>query len=384
MGVMKVSYFYEGNPTPRRRRWLTPGALIAVALVAALLGGLGGGALALRYATDFGPAPRIGSAGTKLAPVSTLPDSTSPVVNIAAQVGPAVVAITNRQEVSNWFGQTQVVDAGAGSGVIFDNRGYIVTNNHVVEGAKEVMVSLGDGQPARKAQVIGADAWSDLAVIKIDGTNLPTAQFGDSDQLKVGELAVAIGNSIGEFERTVTAGVISGLNRTVQVDNRELTVIQTDAAINPGNSGGPLVNAQGQVIGINTVKVQQTGVEGLGFAIPSNTVRTIVNQLIDKGHITYPYLGVTMADKAEAAMQLNVRFDHGVLAYQVVPDGPAAKAGLKNGDIILSFNGKAVETSAALKNLVRSQKVGDKVQIVVLRNNTQMTFTVTLGETTSG
>jgi serine protease Do len=357
--------------------------LVAVAVIAALLGGLGGGGLALHYAGSFGPAPSLGQAsGLKAGPVSTaLSGSTSPVVQVSDKVGPAVVAITNRQQVTDWFGHSQLTDAGSGSGVVFDSRGYIVTNNHVVDGAKELTVSFDDGKTPITAKLVGADPWSDLAVIKVDTANLPVAEFGNSDTLHVGELAVAIGNAVGEFERTVTAGIISGLNRKMQMDDgRELSLIQTDAAINPGNSGGPLVNELGQVIGINTVKIKATGIEGLGFAIPINTVRQVVNQLVDKGSVSWPYLGVSLVDKDIAAARLNVNFDHGVLVYDVVANGPSANAGIKKNDIILSINGKAVESSSEIKNLVRTYSVGAKVTVVVTRNGAQQTFTVTLGQ----
>ncbi|HEY3314695.1 MAG TPA: trypsin-like peptidase domain-containing protein [Bacillota bacterium] len=363
-------------------------SIIAVAVVAALLGGVAGGGLALRYGSNFGPAPSLGQpSGAKAGPVSTaLPSSSTwPVVGIAEAVAPSVVAITNRQQVRGWYGPSQLADVGKGSGVIFDSRGYIVTNYHVIDRASQIMVSLGDGKAPIQAKLMGGDSYSDVAVLKVDAGTLPAATFGDSSTLKVGELAVAIGNAVGEFERTVTAGVISGLNRTVQVQDdygrtKDMTVIQTDAAINEGNSGGPLVNEQGQIIGINTIKIGQIGVEGLGFAIPINTVRQIVDQLVTKGSVVWPYLGVTLVDKDQAAVRLNVNFDHGVLAYDVVANGPSAGAGIKKNDIILSIDGKAVESSSEIRSLIRTYQVGAKVAVVVLRNGAQQTFTVTLGE----
>ncbi|MHB8757233.1 MAG: S1C family serine protease [Bacillota bacterium] len=382
-----MSLFYDGDPDLRRRSWSPFGRTIAVAVIAAVLGGLAGGALMLPFAGTFGPAPRLGvTTGSTIKPVSTVVGTDSPVVQIAQQVGPAVVGITNKAQMTDWFHRPVMANQGAGSGVIFDSRGYIVTNDHVVAGADEIWVSLTENQPPVKAKLIGADPWSDLAVIKIDAQNLPTANFGDSDQLQVGELAVAIGNAVGEFQRTVTAGIISGLNRKVQVQDdtygeKQLTVIQTDAAINPGNSGGPLVNGQGQVIGINAVKIGATGVEGLGFAIPSNTVRQIVNELVDKGSVSWPWLGVHPVDKDQAAIQLRQSFDHGVLVYKAVAGGPAAKAGLQDGDIILSIGGKAMESSSDVRTIVHTYKVGQRVQVTVLRNGGQKTFTVTLEET---
>ena len=220
----------------------------------------------------------------------------TPAVRAAKVVGPAVVGITNKAVARDWF-NNPVETEGVGSGVIFKNDGgdsYIVTNNHVISGAKELIVSLPDGK-SLKGKLVGADEVTDLAVVKVSSGKLPTAKFGDSDKIVVGEPAIAIGNPMGlEFQGSVTSGVISALNRTLDISDKRVKLLQTDAAINPGNSGGALVNADGEVIGINSAKVAANGVEGMGFAIPINTVQNIIDQLMDKGYVARPYLGVSV------------------------------------------------------------------------------------------
>ena len=215
----------------------------------------------------------------------------TPIVAAAKKVGPAVVGITNKAYVRDIFNRVQLTERGTGSGVIYDKSGLIATNNHVVEGASEIIVSLTDGRSV-KGNVLGADAATDLAVVKIDENNLPVADFGDSSTLQVGEPAIAIGNPLGlEFRGSVTAGVISALNRSIQLGERKFDLIQTDAAINPGNSGGALVNAEGEVVGINSAKIAVSGVEGIGFAIPINSAKPILDELAKKGRVVRPYIG---------------------------------------------------------------------------------------------
>ncbi len=240
------------------------------------------------------------------------------VVQAVKNVGPAVVGITNKAYMRDNFAQKVLVEQGVGSGVIFDSNGYIVTNNHVVAGAQEISVSLADGR-TMTGKVLGADQATDLAVVKIDATGLPAVTFGDSDSLLVGEPAIAIGNPLGlEFRGTVTVGVISALNRTIELGDRKFKLIQTDAAINPGNSGGALVNADGQVVGINSAKVAADGVEGIGFAIPINSTRPILQSLIDKGKVVRAYLGVGLLDKNSAARNgYELDLDHGVYVAKV-------------------------------------------------------------------
>ncbi|VBB08361.1 peptidase s1c [Lucifera butyrica] len=303
------------------------------------------------------------------------------VVRAAEKVGPAVVGITNKAYAMDPFQGKTLVEQGVGSGVIFDSNGYIVTNNHVVAGAEQITVSLADGR-VMQGKVLGADPVTDLAVVKVDATGLPTAQFGDSSTLRVGEPAIAIGNPLGlEFQGSVTAGVISALNRSIEIGERKFKLIQTDAAINPGNSGGALVNADGVVVGINSAKVSVPGVEGMGFAIPINMARPIIKELIAKGHIVRPYLGVGVMDnKSAAAYGYDLQLARGVYVAKVEADGPAGQAGILKGDIILSVAGQQTNTVADLRDVVDAQKVGEKVIVVVLRDGDEHKIHVVLKE----
>ena len=251
------------------RNWyrkLAPYFLVAV------IGALIGGSLVVGC---VGPYPNLPSQQKGLLTPNTAEASVSdarntPIVRAAQKISPAVVGITNKAIARDYFNRKVLVDQGQGSGVIFDRQGYIATNNHVVQNAQEIVVTLLDGRTFT-GKVMGADPATDLAVIKIEGNDLPIAAFGDSDQLLVGEPAIAIGNPLGvEFKGSVTSGIISALNRSIEIGERRFKLIQTDAAINPGNSGGALVNADGVVVGINSAKLMSAGVEGLGFAIPIN------------------------------------------------------------------------------------------------------------------
>ena len=303
----------------------------------------------------------------------------TPVVRAARAVGPAVVGITNKAVARDWFNNQFEIEQGVGSGVIFRADGYIVTNNHVIAGAKEIIVSLADGRSV-SGELIGTDEVTDLAVVKIDADNLTAAEFGDSDDIMVGEPAIAIGNPLGlEFQGSVTAGVISALNRTLNLNDRQFKLIQTDAAINPGNSGGALVNADGLVIGINSAKLAANGVEGMGFAIPINTVRDIVAELMEKGRVIRPWLGVGVFDKETAARQgYRLNADAGVYVEHVDKDGSAGAAGIRRGDIILEIAGKPVNTVGELRSAVAEQKVGTVIQVKLQRDGDIITVDVTL------
>ena len=304
----------------------------------------------------------------------------TPTVRVAKAVGPAVVGITNKAVARDWFNNQVQVEQGVGAGVIFRSDGYIVTNNHVIEGAREILVSLSDGRSV-KGKLIGADELTDIAVVKIDETDLPTASFGNSDEIVVGEPAIAIGNPMGlEFQGSVTVGVISAMNRTLSMGGeRQLKLIQTDAAISPGNSGGALDNADGLVIGINSAKIAANGVEGMGFSIPINTVREVVSQLMEHGRVIRPYLGVGVFDKetaARAGYQLNV--DAGVYVQNVTLQGPAGRAGLQRGDIILEVGGEKTNTVGELRAAVTAHSVGDTVPVKYIRGDETYTVDVTL------
>ena len=325
---------------------------------------------------------------TEAAPTPNKPESTekvssarnTPAVRVARTVGPAVVGITNKAVALDFFNRP-VATEGVGSGVIFKADGYIITNNHVIAGAKEIIVSLSDGNTVN-GTLIGTDEMTDIAVVKVDAKDLPVAELGDSDTVVVGEPAIAIGNPMGlEFQGSVTVGVISALNRTLDLNDRRVKLLQTDAAISPGNSGGALVNADGEVIGINSAKLATNGVEGMGFAIPINTVKTIVAELMDKGYVARPYLGVTIFDKPTAARygyQLSI--DKGVYVFQVAIDSPAGRANFQRGDIILNIDGKEVNSVTDVRNEVAAHKVGDKVKVLIDRDGRQETVEVTLEE----
>jgi len=304
----------------------------------------------------------------------------------------AIVGIVNLQEqTSRYSTDTSAVEAGSGSGVIFKvtgNEAYIVTNNHVIEGASEIEVSLYNGEKA-SAQLIGADALTDLAVLKIDSKDVEgTLEFGDSSTLRAGEEVLAIGNPLGlEFSRTVTQGIVSATDRTIAVTTSagewELDVIQTDAAINPGNSGGALLNSSGQVIGINSLKISEDGVEGLGFAIPSNDVVPIVNQLIKSGQITRPYMGVSLAGLEELPQmylqEVPETVTEGAMVMQIDSSSAAAKAGLAVGDVIVSIDDVKVTNSNDLrKYLYNDLSVGDEITLKVYSKGQEKTVTMTL------
>ena len=283
----------------------------------------------------------------------------TPIVQAAKKVGPSVVGITNKAYVRDFFNRVQLAERGYGSGVIYDKSGLIVTNNHVVEGASEIIVSLADGRSA-SGKVLGTDAATDLAVVKIDLDNLPVAEFGDSSTVQVGEPAIAIGNPLGmEFRGSVTVGIISALNRSVEIGEKKFTLFQTDAAINPGNSGGALVNADGEII----------------------NVKPIIKELAEKGRVAHPYVGASLID-AEIAKQYGFDMDlhGGLFIMKLSKNGPLARAGARTGDIITEFNGVKVQTVAALRNEISKNKVGDQVNITVLRNENQMTLAVVLQE----
>ncbi|WP_094606342.1 Putative serine protease HtrA [Sporomusa silvacetica DSM 10669] len=297
------------------------------------------------------------------------------VVQAVKKVGPAVVGITNKAYMRDNFDQKVLVEKGVGSGVIFDSNGYIATNYHVVDGAQEIVVSLTDGRTLN-GKVLGVDPATDLAVVKVDATGLPAVEFGNSDSLMAGEPAIAIGNPLGlEFRGSVTVGVISALNRTIEVGDRKFKLIQTDAAINPGNSGGALVNADGEVVGINSVKISAAGVEGMGFSIPINSTRPILQSLVEKGKVSRAYLGVAALDRESALRySYNVEIDHGVYVTRVEKGGPADQADIQQGDIIEKVNSTIVNSVADLRAVLDNVPVGSTVDVEITRNGKNLTM----------
>ncbi len=299
---------------------------------------------------------------------------------VAKKAMPSVVGITTVELHRDWpFGLREV--SGVGTGVIIDKRGYILTNSHVVRDgkAREVKVLLSDGEQL-KAEVLWSETSLDLAIIKVEGNNLSVAELGDSDEIEVGEIAIAIGNPLGlNFQRSLTQGVISGLNRTITDRASGITIenlIQTDASINPGNSGGPLLNSKGQVIGINTAKI--TSGEGLGFAIPINTAKPIVDQFIEKGEFTRVYLGIQGVDLDyfETITGVKLPVDNGVYVFQVEGNTVASKYGIKVGDIIIKIDDTDINKRSDLIRTIYKYRPGEKATITVIRENKEVKIDV--------
>lgn len=312
------------------------------------------------------------------------------VADAVERVGPAVVRINSSRTVAqnSPFSDRGFEQRGEGSGFIVTNDGLIFTNAHVVEGADRVEVVLQDGRRF-EGKVIGADPLTDVAVVDIDADELPVVDIGDSRLLTPGEWAIAIGNPLG-LDSTVTVGIISAVGRSaadVGIPTQRAQFIQTDAAINPGNSGGPLLNERGEVIAINTAIIR--GANGIGFAVPIRTAQRIANQLVATGRVSRAYLGIQMSTLTpelrdrindDPNSNFNVDTDRGVLIQSVAPDGPAASAGLRAGDVILSIDGEDITSSDRLQQYVEFAAVGDELEIAVLRNGEERTIAVVTGE----
>ncbi|MBR9960064.1 S1C family serine protease [Anaerostipes sp. Marseille-Q3525] len=345
----------------------------------------------------------IGNGATQLATTKTTSSSSSTssedLSGVSSNVMPSIVSITGKFETTSqsWFGQTQSSESeGVGSGIIIgkkDGKILIVTNNHVVADAKSLSVGFVDGKSA-SATIRGTDSDADLAVVEVNTKDMKASTLkkiavitlGDSSKLKTGERAIAIGNALG-YGQSVTGGYISALNRQVQLTDKTMTLIQTDAAINPGNSGGALLNSKGELIGINTVKYSSEDVEGMGYAIPINTAKPIINKLI-KNEATseseQAYLGVS-GQTIDSSMASQFDMPSGVYVQQVIKSSPAQKAGISAGDVIVSIDGSSVSTMDGLKEKISNLKAGKKVKIVVKRQNQMGTYekktlTVTLGK----
>lgn len=318
----------------------------------------------------------------------------------ANKILPSIVGISITYNVTSsspfysMFGQSQQSTSqgsGSGSGIVISEDGYIVTNNHVVDSssssvyydiseATSIKVYLYGDDTGYDAKIVGKDSQTDLAVLKIEKTGLTAAEFADSDTVKVGEFAMAVGNPL-DLGTSITCGIVSALNRKVQ-DNEgksNYTCIQTDAAINAGNSGGALVNSQGQVIGINTLKVSSTGVEGIGFAIPINSTTDIINQLITYKAVKRPYIGISARDLNDAtAEKYNLR--KGIYILSIEEYSAAEKAGLKIGDVIFEFDGKEVSTMNELNDIKNTHSIGDSLKLKIYRDGQEKEITLTLGE----
>jgi serine protease Do len=384
MGGTEMSYYDDPGDSRRRSRAFPFFTIVAIALVSGLLGG----ALTIGIVSSLEKNKQSSSQLTlndsSTPPVNVNIDSSAlPVVEISKAVGPAVVGIANFQTRGSVFGGSGLTEAASGSGFIIDStHGYIVTNNHVIQGAEKIMVSLADGRNL-DGVVVGGDAKTDLAVVKIaDTSDLTAVQIGDSTKLQVGEPVVAIGNPGGqEFARSVTTGVVSATNRTLDIEGESsFNLIQTDAAINPGNSGGPLTNYSGQVIGINSAKNQEAGFEGMGFAIPITDAMPTIEQLIAKGYASHPALLVNIDSRYTEEYAAQRGWPAGAYVAGVSAGGPAEKAGINIGDIITKVNGTEVSNSLALTRELFKYKPGDKVTVTCFREGTSEDFEVTLGE----
>jgi serine protease Do len=402
----KIQAFYTENVKKAKQKRVGVGQLILVAVMSSLLGaGLMFAAIMILSPVVRPVVNGLFGIEEKAAEVSgengiykkiEITQTSSPVEAIAEKVSPSIVGIkiTVQRQGVNFFFNIGQEGEGYASGIIIREDGYILTNNHVIEGAMEANTNrLSKGAkievilPSNKdklytAEIIGRDSNTDIAVLKIDAKNLPVAELGDSNEVKPGELAVAIGNPGGiEYMSSVTAGVISGVNRTLLLDGREFKLIQTDAAINPGNSGGALVNSRGQVIGINTVKIASMDVEGIGFAIPINEASTIAESLIEHGYVKgVPYLGVVIDRSFTEADAESLGVPFGLLVYDVQPLTAAYKAGIHTGDIILKFDGVKVTTFDELEKQKNMHKPGDEVTVEVYRDGETLELKVVLGE----
>jgi 2-alkenal reductase len=373
--------------------------VVLLAGVAALSGAAVGGVVVYRTINQIQPASLSATSPSK--PIVQASNSTSPqetlvinttdiqttITQAVKTVGPSVVTVvgTIPSQMSQ-FGPTgpQTV---SGSGVFISDKGYILTNNHVIEGVTDITITLADGT-LEKATVVGADMYSDIAVLKTDGKVPAVASLGNSDVLNPGETVIAIGSPLGDFKNTVTVGVVSATGRSIDTGNGYTIdgLIQTDAAINQGNSGGPLVDLAGEVIGINTLIVRNSGsgtvAEGLGFAIPINTAAAVADQIIQTGYITRPYMGINFQPiTPDIANAYNLPAQYGAYVTSVAANSPASQAGLQNGDIITSVGDTAIDGTHSFINILFTFKPGDQVTVIFLRNGSSQQVQITLGQT---
>lgn len=320
-----------------------------------------------------------GKASSSLVTATTTTTAKS-MADVVASIENSVVAINVTGTATDYFNREYPTE-GSGSGVIISTDGIILTNNHVISGGNTITVFLKNGT-SYKATVLGSDKQTDLAVLKITASGLTAAKIGDSGKLRVGDTAIAIGNPLGELQGTVTAGIISALSRSIEIDGYTLDLMQTDTAINPGNSGGGLFNSAGELIGLVTAKTSETGIEGLGFVIPINNAIPIANQLMTSGYVTgRPTIGLTtvdITDQRTAAM--NGVSWLGTYVYSTASGSPAEAAGLRTADYIVSVDGKTVSSSAEVTAIIKAKSIGDSVKMVIRRSSGEITVTMKVVE----
>ncbi len=368
----------------RRKRTKKPSlfSYFIVGLIGALIGGL---LFASTYkGIEYLPfenktAPERDSDSEDLSPTRPAEHQRTAVIDAVEKVTPAVVGINNYVSVQQ-RGTQMLVQQASGSGAVINSHGYIVTNQHVIDGADRIDVVFHDGTIA-KATLIGEDVLTDLAVVKIDmSAEVNVAEFSNSEQVRPGEVAIAIGNPLGLiFQHTVTVGVVSAIERQVPIPGSQYryTFIQTDAAINEGNSGGPLINLAGDVIGINSAKIKDAGVEGIGFAIPSNTVERVIDDLVKHGKVRRPFLGILIQDLAEVTGNST---DRGVYINEVNIGGPAQESGFLDGDVIIQIDSHQINFTAQLFDRLLYYQPGEEVTVKIQRDNEALTMVVELGE----
>lgn len=367
------------EPKPKRDSFFKThknAVLISTCVALSALGAFGGTMLAIQLNGGMGKAVLYQSVDTSKNKNNNATATNVSITDIANETMDSVVEIKTESVSTHSFFQQAIV-SGAGSGVILSKDGYIVTNHHVIDGASKITVTTRSGK-SFEAKLIGSDSATDLAVLKIEAEDLQPAVLGDSSKLNVGDTAVAIGNPLGSLGGTVTSGIISALDREVTIDNQKMQLLQTNAAINPGNSGGGLFNANGELIGIVNAKSSGDSIEGLGFAIPVNRAKEIINNLIENGYVKgRASLGVTLVNGSDSFFEEDTTQ---VYIYDVSKGSAADKAGLKRGDQILKIDDTSIKDISDVTTIISNHSAGDTIKMTVLRDTQTKTITVTLGE----
>jgi len=379
----------QSTATPRTP-WV---AIITVALIAGFLGAVLGARVAVislpaESETETSTETSLSAGTEQLLSTAISVDINSAITDTVAEAAPAVVTVLNyRGTQRSFFGET-VDNMSSGSGVFISGDGYLVTNQHVVEGAISLEVIFSTGE-VREAELVGEDSYDDIAILHVEGDIPAYIPWGNSDSIKSGETVIAIGSPLGAFQNTVTVGVVSATDRAIDVsETYELQgLIQTDAAINQGNSGGPLLNLNGELVGINTLIIRGTAgsavAEGLGFSIPSNTVRAVSEQLVQQGYVLRPYIGIRWGwISPEIAERYNLPVEYGVFVTEIIQGGPADEAGLNENDILVAIDDQSLDEDNPFTNLLFNYAPGDEIQVTVYRSGETFDVSLILGEMT--